>query len=292
MTEGKADSIMCVYNAVNGVPGCASTDLLQKRLRDQWGFEGYVVSDCGAIGDIYRNHKYVRHAGCSVGRGRQGGHGPDLRQRVQEPGRRGEGRHHHGSRDHPVRRAAVRRALPSRHVRSAGARAVREDPVLRERLGAAPGAGARGRAGGHRAPEEPGRRPAAAIRRSARSPSSAPRRTTRSGCSATTTASRPGRSRPLEGHRAAVPRSRRCSTPSARTTRPPRRRWCPPNVLTPPDGKGPGLLAEYFDNADLQGEPKLRRTEPRVYFEIAHGRPGRSRGRQRREVLHPLDRRR
>ena len=57
--EGKADSIMCVYNSVAGVPGCASEDLLQRRLRDQWGFQGYVVSDCGAVNDIYRNHKYT-----------------------------------------------------------------------------------------------------------------------------------------------------------------------------------------------------------------------------------------
>src|SRR5690242_20521353 len=54
---------MCVYNAVNGTPGCASTDLLQKRLREQWGFQGYVVSDCGAVGDIFRNHKYTSTMG-------------------------------------------------------------------------------------------------------------------------------------------------------------------------------------------------------------------------------------
>src|SRR4051812_15039167 len=58
VVEGKAASVMCVYNAVNGPPGCASTDLLQKRLRDEWGFQGYVVSDCGAVNDIYANHKY------------------------------------------------------------------------------------------------------------------------------------------------------------------------------------------------------------------------------------------
>ncbi len=58
VTEGKADSVMCVYNAVDGVPGCASTDLLEKRLREQWGFQGFVVSDCGAIGDIFRSHRY------------------------------------------------------------------------------------------------------------------------------------------------------------------------------------------------------------------------------------------
>jgi beta-glucosidase len=63
IVEGKADSIMCVYNSVNGVPGCANEDLLEKRLREQWGFNGYVVSDCGAIGDIYSSHKYVATEG-------------------------------------------------------------------------------------------------------------------------------------------------------------------------------------------------------------------------------------
>src|SRR5690606_32936871 len=58
VVEGKAESVMCVYNAVNGPPGCASTDLLQKRLRGEWRFQGYVVSDCGAVNDIYENHKY------------------------------------------------------------------------------------------------------------------------------------------------------------------------------------------------------------------------------------------
>ncbi len=37
--EGRADSVMCVYNSVNGTPGCASADLLQRRLRDEWGSE-------------------------------------------------------------------------------------------------------------------------------------------------------------------------------------------------------------------------------------------------------------
>ena len=64
--EGKADSVMCVYNSVDGIPGCASTDLLQKRLREQWGFQGYVVSDCGAVGDIFRSHKYTSTLGAAA----------------------------------------------------------------------------------------------------------------------------------------------------------------------------------------------------------------------------------
>jgi beta-glucosidase len=58
IVEGKADSIMCAYNAVDGVPACASEQLFDL-LRKQWGFGGYVVSDCGAISDIYRGHGYV-----------------------------------------------------------------------------------------------------------------------------------------------------------------------------------------------------------------------------------------
>src|SRR5437762_1728262 len=59
IVEGQADSIMCVYNAVNGVPGCANTDLLEKTLRRDWHFQGYVTSDCGAVGDITRGHHFT-----------------------------------------------------------------------------------------------------------------------------------------------------------------------------------------------------------------------------------------
>lgn len=60
--EGKAYSIMCAYNRTNEDPCCSSEFLLQEILREEWGFEGYVVSDCGAIGDIYRGHKMVETA--------------------------------------------------------------------------------------------------------------------------------------------------------------------------------------------------------------------------------------
>jgi beta-glucosidase len=52
ITEGKADSIMCAYNAVDKVPACANKMLLQDILRHDWGFQGYVTSDCDAIDDI------------------------------------------------------------------------------------------------------------------------------------------------------------------------------------------------------------------------------------------------
>jgi len=59
VTEAKAGSVMCVYNSVNGEPGCANTFLLQDQLRDKWKFQGYVVSDCDAVADIQRGHHFV-----------------------------------------------------------------------------------------------------------------------------------------------------------------------------------------------------------------------------------------
>lgn len=58
IVQGGADSVMCSYNAVDGEPSCANTFLLQQTLRGDWNFKGYVVSDCGAIGDILTGHHY------------------------------------------------------------------------------------------------------------------------------------------------------------------------------------------------------------------------------------------
>jgi beta-glucosidase len=58
--DGKAGSVMCVYNSVNGEPGCANRFLLGNQLRDQWKFKGYVVSDCDAVFDIERGHHFVK----------------------------------------------------------------------------------------------------------------------------------------------------------------------------------------------------------------------------------------
>ena len=58
ITEGKAGSVMCAYNAINGQPACANQYLLQDQLRGKWGFQGYVVSDCDAVRDVAANHRY------------------------------------------------------------------------------------------------------------------------------------------------------------------------------------------------------------------------------------------
>jgi beta-glucosidase len=62
VTEAKVYSVMGAYNRINGEAACASPFLLQKTLRGDWGFDGYVVSDCGAIADIYYNHLLVKTA--------------------------------------------------------------------------------------------------------------------------------------------------------------------------------------------------------------------------------------
>ncbi len=56
VTEGKAYSVMAAYNALNGIPCPANTWLLTDVLRAEWGFDGYVVSDCWAIADIYNGY--------------------------------------------------------------------------------------------------------------------------------------------------------------------------------------------------------------------------------------------
>ena len=58
VVEGKAGSVMCAYNRLNGEPLCASPRMLQEILRSGWGFAGYVVSDCDAVADIYKKHGF------------------------------------------------------------------------------------------------------------------------------------------------------------------------------------------------------------------------------------------
>ncbi len=59
VTEGGAFSVMAAYNSLNGIPCPANEWLLTDVLRNEWGFEGFVVSDCGAVEDIYSGHDYA-----------------------------------------------------------------------------------------------------------------------------------------------------------------------------------------------------------------------------------------
>jgi len=60
IVEAKAYSIMCAYNRTNGEPCCSNKNLMVDILRGEWGFNGYVVSDCGAVRDIWEYHKFVK----------------------------------------------------------------------------------------------------------------------------------------------------------------------------------------------------------------------------------------
>ncbi|XP_028771881.1 probable beta-D-xylosidase 7 [Neltuma alba] len=60
--QGRASGIMCAYNRVNGVPNCADFNLLTKTARKQWGFHGYITSDCGAVSLLHKDQGYARSA--------------------------------------------------------------------------------------------------------------------------------------------------------------------------------------------------------------------------------------
>ena len=139
---------------------CASKLLLQDILRDEWGFEGYVVSDCGAIRDIHANHKVVDTPAEAAAAGGQQWLRSELRRDIQVAARRaGEGADRRG--DHRRRRqAALHRAVQAGHVRSARARALGADPHRGQRLRRTPRAGAEDGAGVDRAAQEHGWLPA------------------------------------------------------------------------------------------------------------------------------------
>lgn len=80
VTEAGAYSVMGAYNRTNGEPCCASPFLMEKTLRGEWKFDGYYVSDCGAIADFHEHHKITKdaaessamavNAGCDLNCGR------------------------------------------------------------------------------------------------------------------------------------------------------------------------------------------------------------------------------
>ena len=67
ITEGHADSLMCAYNAIDNVPACASKTLLGDILRNDWHFQGFITSDCGAIGDFSESYGHHYSADFAAG---------------------------------------------------------------------------------------------------------------------------------------------------------------------------------------------------------------------------------
>ena len=271
VTEGKADSIMCSYNSVDGVPVCASADLLQKRLREQWGFQGYVVSDCGAVGDIYQNHKYTSTLGGAAAAAVKAGTdltcGTEYRTLVEEvkAGHISEAeingsverlfvaRFRLGMFDPPERvpyaKIPISENDSSAH-RDMAREAERKAIVLLKNQGGI-------------LPLSQSVHRIAVVGPSADDPVAllgnyhgiSSRQVT-----------------PLEGIARQFPDARvryaLGATYTAST-----HALIPSTFLTPPDGNEAGLVAEYFDNPDLQGQPKLRRVEPRGYFDMGMEEP-------------------
>jgi beta-glucosidase len=264
VVEGKADSIMCVYNSVNGVPGCASEDLLQKRLREQWGFQGYVVSDCGAVGDIYRSHKYASTMGgaavAAVKAGTDLTCGTEYKSLVDEV-RAGH-----------ITEAEINRSLERLFV--ARFRLGMFDPPERVQYSKIPFS-ENDSSAHRRVAREAERKAIVLLKNSGVLPlGKSVRKIAVIGPSADDPVALLGsyngisskQVTPLEGIERQFPaaqvRYALGATYTAST-----HALVPSTVLTQPDGKGSGLLAEYYDNPDLQGEPKLRRAERRAYFD-------------------------
>ena len=63
--EGKVKQVMCAYNRFEGDPCCGSDQLLMHILRDEWGYEGVIVADCGAIADFYNDYGHKTHEGAA-----------------------------------------------------------------------------------------------------------------------------------------------------------------------------------------------------------------------------------
>jgi beta-glucosidase len=264
VVEGKADSVMCVYNSVDGTPGCASADLLQTRLREDWGFQGYVVSDCGAVGDIYRNHKFTQTLGgaavAAVKAGTDLTCGTEYTTLVEEVK---AGRITEAEIDRSLQRLFVARIrlgmfdppervpyskIPISENDSSAHRQIARE-VEREAIVLLKNEGGL-------LPLSPSVRKIAVVGPSADDPVAllgnyhgiSSRQVT-----------------PLEGVEGQFPNTEVRYALGANYT-PSTPALIPSAFLTPPAG-GRGVLAEYFDNAGLEGAPKLRRSEPRAYFE-------------------------
>ena len=266
IVEGKAESIMCVYNSVNGTPGCASSDLLQKRLREQWGFTGYVVSDCGAVNDIFRNHKFTSSMGAAAASAVKAGTdltcGTEYRTLVDEvkAGRISEteidaavtrlfvARFRLGMFDPPARVPYSKIPISANdsavHRQLAGDAAKEAIVLLKNEGGILPlGASVRRIAVVGPSADDP-----VAVLGNYNGISS--KQVT-----------------PLEGIERQFPKAAvRYALGATYTGATPA--LVPSALLTPPDGNGHGLLAEYFGNDDLQGQPALKRREVRPYFDM------------------------
>ncbi len=267
VTEAKAYSVMCAYNAIDGAPACGSTMLLQDKLRKAWGFQGYVVSDCGAIGDFVNGHKYspdmAAASAAAVQAGTELDCGTEYRNLVEAVHRKlipeadvnraveklFVARIRLGMFDPPTRVPFSRLSMAdvSTAVNQAlSLKVARESMVLLKNEGSA-------------LPLKSTPRNVAVIGPSANDPDA---------LLGNYNGIPPHIITPLEGmERAWTSNSVHFALGATYTAQ--SNAIIPPNVLTPAkSGKGAtqGLTVEYFDNDDLKGQPKLTRTERQGYL--------------------------
>lgn len=76
--EANVEEVMCAYNRFEGQPCCGSDKLLLDILRNEWGYDGIVVADCGAIADFYRENAHRTHASAVEASADAVAHGTDL----------------------------------------------------------------------------------------------------------------------------------------------------------------------------------------------------------------------
>jgi len=266
VVEGRVDSIMCAYNSVAHVPACANTDLLQKELRGAWGFQGYVVSDCGAIQDIYKDtaHNYAPAAAeasaLAVKAGTDLTCGTEYRSLLDAVK---SGLITEAEINTSVERLFVARfklgmfdpadrvpfsKIPYSENDSADHRkialeAARESIVLLKNEGGL-------------LPLKASVRKIAVIGPSADDPVALLGNYNGFSQKQVT---------PLEGMEQQFGKKAEIHFAMGAAYAPQAQALVPSTVLVIPSGAGSGLLAEYFDNAALTGQPKLARVEPRVF---------------------------
>ena len=267
VVEGKVDSIMCAYNSVDGVPACANASLLQKILKDEWGFQGYIVSDCGAIRDIFAEsaHHYKPSAAegsaLAVKAGTDLTCGTEYRAGLADAVKGGliaeaeidtslerlfVARIKLGMFDPPGRVPFSK--IPysvndSADHRKVALEAARQSIVLLKNQN-------------HTLPLQSRVKKIAVIGPSADDPVALLGNYNGFSSKQVT---------PLDGIETRYAGKAEIHFAPGATYTAQTQSLVPSSVLTPPNSVRHGLQAEYFENAGFQGEPKLRRVEPRIF---------------------------
>lgn len=266
IVEGGADSVMCAYNSMDGVPACANTDLLQKHLRQEWKFNGYVVSDCGAIYDIFHFHKYKPTAAEASALAVKAGADLTCGNEYRSLG--------DAVKQGLISEAEINAALE--RLFTARIRLGMFDPPERVPFSKIPFAEVDSEA--HRKLALEAARKSIVLLKNERGTlplAASVKRIAVIGPAADDPVALLGNyngfSRkqvaPLEGMERQFAGKAQIhyalgATYTSQTASP-----ISTAALTPPNGSGHGVLAEYFDTAELSGQPKLSRVEPRPYYD-------------------------